>query len=267
MKYCADYFSECKKLNEVDEINVIFTPQNTDIVGFIEKYQPKRVNLCISHIKQEEIEGQIKLAKAFIEKYPDTKFHLRIPFSKDESPIIVDMIKAAEVPFYFSDYATTWDILIGFLLFGVSDVFVAEDLGFELDNVYDVVHAANAQVRVYPNIAQSSYPFCYDMDKFFIRPDDVKIYEKYVDVFEFYGDIRKFDVLYEIYKQEHWNGPLREIILNFYIPVDNRDIVGIFGEVRAKCGKRCKKGKPCNICNRMLELAETLKENNLIITH
>ena len=36
MKYCADYFSECKKLKEVDEINVIFSPKNTDILGFIE---------------------------------------------------------------------------------------------------------------------------------------------------------------------------------------------------------------------------------------
>ena len=267
MKYCADYFSECKKLKEVDEINVIFSPKNTDILGFIEKYQPKRVNLCINNIKQEDIENQIKLAKAFIEKYPDTKFHLRIPFSKEETNKIVEIIKENNVPFYFSDFATTWDTLIGFLLFGVSDIFVAEDLGFELDNVSEIIHAANAKVRVYPNIAQSSYPFCFDIDKFFIRPEDVKIYERYVDIFEFYGNIKKFDTLYEIYNQGYWNGPLREIILNFYLPVDNREIVGLFGEIRAKCGKRCLKGKPCAICHRILDLAETLKENSLIITH
>ena len=65
MKYCTDYFSECKKLKEVDEINVIFSPKNTDILGFIEKYQPKRVNLCINNIKQEI---RLNLGKYFYEE-------------------------------------------------------------------------------------------------------------------------------------------------------------------------------------------------------
>ena len=48
-------------------------------------------------------------------------------------------------------------------------------------------------------------------------------------------------------------------------PLDSRYILPRFGEVRAKCGKKCFKGEPCHICELIQESSGLLEEAGLVI--
>ena len=48
---------------------------------------------------------------------------------------------------------------------------------------------------------------------------------------------------------------------------DSRYIIPRFAETRIKCGKKCLKGGKCQICERIMQLANSLKKANLIVAY
>lgn len=269
MKYCGNYFDKNKKLKELDEINITLNNAGDfNFDTFIAEFLPKRINLCVFDVGDFIDNNLLEFTKSLIEKYKEVSFHLRFEFSKEDEYVyhITDKCNENKIPFYYSNRVNDWDTLIGYITAGVSDVYITDDLGFELDQVSAIVHAAAAQVRVYPNIAQSKYYKTKGIKKFFIRPEDVHTYEKYVDVMEFFCGIDKFNVLYEIYKeQKAWLGDLSELILELDTPIDSRCIVSYFSERRVKCRKNCMRGRGCNLCDSIVELAQTLSKNDIIV--
>jgi hypothetical protein len=61
-------------------------------------------------------------------------------------------------------------------------------------------------------------------------------------------------------------GKINEIIPSFKDDTYNYYFLDTFGMIRSKCGKRCMyKPDSCKICDRFIELAETFKDNNIIV--
>lgn len=85
----------------------------------------------------------------------------------------------------------------------MSDIYITNDLAFDLNTLSKEVHKINnkCQIRVYCNIAQSALVLQEQnsLKSFFIRPEDVDLYEKYIDVLEFYGVDEKLETYYKIY--------------------------------------------------------------------
>ncbi len=146
-------------------------------------------------------------------------------------------------------------------------MYICEELGFSLDKISAILHNNNIRVRVIPNICQSSFPETNNLLTFFIRPEDLKYYFQFVDVFELLADEARQAVIYKIYKQGYWAGPINQIIPSFKEEgVDGRFMMDYFGQIRSKCGKRCLyKPNSCNICYRFIDLSNVLKENKLFV--
>jgi hypothetical protein len=179
---------------------------------------------------------------------------------------ISKLMKKNNIPFFFNRHANSWDEIMGLLSTGVSEIYVCEELCFDLPTIADIAHMVDVKIRVIPNICQSKWENTPSLKQFFIRPEDMPIYEQYVDVFEFWGDKRTYNVLYETYAlKRKWFGPLKEIILGFEGETDNKCIIPTFGEVRSRCGKRCNKGKNCHICEKIDKLASALAERELYV--
>ena len=125
------------------------------------------------------------------------------------------------------------------------------------------------KIRVYPNVAQNNgyglSTVIPDIKKFFIRPEDVEIYEKYVDIFEIWGAPEKTSVLYEIYKQQQWLGSLKDIITGFVEDVPNTGFMKQFALCRLNCGKKCFKGIKCNMCNLMKNISKEMTEDGFML--
>jgi len=254
MKYCLDFRRTTKNIiTEADEINFNF--ELASLLDFLKEYNNKRINIAIQFNDLEKI---IKIYKEHNLK----NIYIKLPYYEEAA---ANKLKENEIPFYCATLVSNWDVFQGLIDSGVSDIFITEELGFELDKVSQIAKERQVQIRAYPNICQSQWKNMSKLKTFFIRPDDIKIYEKYIDVFEFFGNPDKQKIYYKIYKDEQWFGSLKELILDFNIDLDSRFVIPHFAEQRVKCGKKCIKGGSCHLCERIVELSKVLKKNKIIV--
>lgn len=266
MEYCVNYRKGFKYLKEVDELTIRFSEKDTTLVDFLLLYKNKRINISI--LSPPEIENfiehnSINIFNAIKVKYPD----LNIAFllgSCDEK--MIKLLKENNYKFFFTIHANDWDTLYGLVQLQPSDIYIVENLGFELDKVSNLLHKNNIKVRTFLNVAQSSWKNVPSLKKFFIRPDDIDIYSKYVDIGEFFGKDNSIETYYKIYAiDKKWTGPLNEVIIDFKdSEIDSRYITPLFAERRIKCGKRCFKGSGCRVCEAISDLSFVLKDHNII---
>lgn len=265
MKYCVEFAKDFHYMDEIDECFIQYRNNNTALEKFVEKFKEKRIliKLAFEDFKDFTDDSlQIDVFKEIRDKYKANIGFILPDYELDGSKKVFDILKENNFPAFFSTMVHSWDVLIGLANMGVSDIYIVEELGFELVNAAAVLHDRGIQIRCYPNVAQSAHSDIPDIKKFFIRPEDVDRYSRYVDVFEFYGDNDNF--YYKIYAEDKkWFGDLSEIIFNFNKSLDSRCIVTQFAEVRSRCGKKCMKGSVCKICEKVDRLAETMQENGL----
>jgi hypothetical protein len=115
-------------------------------------------------------------------------------------------------------------------------------------------------IRAVPNIAHDGYlPRADGICGQWIRPEDIDMYEEYVDAVEFGGvELSKERALYRIYHDEkNWPGDINMIITNFNHAGVNRLLPqGVLAERRMICGQRCQSGGACRLCNRYVAMAQ-----------
>lgn len=262
MKYCIDYYKTSKIINEVDELTITYNKSDTTLLDFLDKYKEKRINIYIEDLDDFNESNELKKISA-IKDTNNYNIYLKIPYYNKE---FINKVKEKEIKFFLETKINSWDGFVCLINLGVSDIYVVEELCFELDKCADLAHQNNIQLRTFPNVAQSKWEELDDIKKFFIRPEDVKLYEDYIDVLEFFGTKDKIDAYYKIYKDgKQWFGQLNEIIIGFNNEIDNRYIIPRFPENRIKCGKKCLKGGSCHICDRIEELSYTLQKSELIV--
>lgn len=259
MKYCVDYFNHIQGLEKADEYTIKYSRKNDILIDFLEKNKTTRVNLTI---EERLTEKDFKLLKPIYDAFPN--LYLRFESYDVE---VIDMIKECGIPFFFGNRVNNWDELIGFINLGVSDIYIVEDLCFDLERVALAAHKESVNLRTYANVAQSTWKDTPEIKQFWIRPEDVSVYEKYIDVLEFFGTPQQIAVLLKVYKDDKkWFGQLKEIIIGISSDLDSRFISPQFAKQRVSCKKNCITGGKCRICDRIVELSKTLKDVNIMIT-
>lgn len=96
-----------------------------------------------------------------------------------------------------------------------------------------------------------------------MRPEDVPLYEPYIDVLEPHGVTPSAQgTAYKIYAIDtHWNGDIANIILDFNKDnkiVPNYNIISDLAERRVDCKQSCERLGSCTLCDRGFTLARTL---------
>lgn len=268
MKYCLHYTNNSRFKNATEEISIQYNNELDNLMDFLTKHQEQRVILIIN----EPLIVNYKALKAIKEKYPQLDFAVcfgqlrRATTIPQEVAKVIPELQEAQIPFFMGDLITTGEQLKYFLELGVSDVYLTEDICFNLEAARRLCDRYKAQIRVFPNVAQSSIQASPALKKFFIRPEDVSCYETYIDVFEFWGDLERQDVFYLIYHEKgRWLGNLKEIIYDFDNPLDSRCVLPIFAPTRATCKKRCALDYPCHICDSIQGISETMAEKGIYI--
>ncbi len=101
----------------------------------------------------------------------------------------------------------------------------------------------------------------------YIRPEDVDLYEPYVDTLEFktFGPweerLRKERTLLDIYLEKSWAGNLNLLITNFNINVDNRAFPEDFGKARLQCKQSCVSSTSgCKLCYNIIKTINKLDQ-------
>lgn len=266
MKYCLDYYGQHLELfHQVDEINIDLShiKDLKELEFFCEKYKQQRINLCINDYEDAVNNNSLYFAFDFQQKF-QTSYYIVIRLPQITTVCKDIKEKYPNAKLFFKVHIVDWDTLLYYLDFGVTDVYIAEAMGFELDKISTIVHDKGTLIRVFPNVAQSACSETAGILKFWIRPEDTEVYEQYIDTYEFFGDEEKQKIYYEIYKNDkQWWGNLKEIIIGLNTDINNMTILPRFAQKRIRCNRQCMKDNKCHMCYNILNLSKTLEEHNL----
>lgn len=176
---------------------------------------------------------------------------------------IMDACKLFDIKFFYAIPINTFTELKALIDYGCCDVKIDEPLTHMLDKLekFDIT------IRMSPNIAYYAHiPRKNGVIGSWVRPEDTKVYEEFVDIFEFEDcDAKKERALYRVYaEQQSWLGSLNDLITNLNYPGDSKLVPDDFGIIRMYCGQRCASGSNCSACYRILDLAQPNKIRNLI---
>ena len=266
MGFAIPFFRKFNYLNQDIQLNINYKPKIKELDNFIEKYGSHRINLIF---KNNIIDNDFEILDALKEKYPNCKLFICMPFFNNE---LDNYLNKHNFPYYYNEIITTWDKFQGFLKLNVTDIFIGEDLAFNAKILSFNAKKNNKSLRSYCNVCESSWEKTPSIKTFFIRPEDLEVYENYIDTFEFYANIDdpvRLNTLYQVYaKDRQWYGKLKDLIVGYEGEEDNKYIIPRFGESRVSCDKRCMKNAngACQICDRIIDLHYALKNQNIVIS-
>lgn len=244
MKYCVNIRQPDRILSQADEIMVAFKDQK-GIEDLFIKGIDKTIILQIPKGIEVNWEYYEKIAKK----------HSIIFCLEDIS--LYKKCKRHKIKYYWSFPITSFYELQGLVNLGVCQVLVGAPLYFDLENVYNY----NKPIRLIANLCFDEYiPREEGVCGTYVRPEDVKYYEKYVSTLEFFApDLGKEAVLLNIYKNEqNWPGNLNLLLTNFNYNVDNRGLPDEFALARMQCRQACMRNSPCKFCYTAIKFSRTL---------
>lgn len=237
-------FSVTYKSTHKQEADEIRCPVNQLglIFDFIKDNPNKRYNIKIfSHEDEfQKALEQIDIVKAITDNYTvqcENIIHLRRLLKEGYN---------AYLRFSVAD----WETFTNLRNLGVSDIYIDGPLGFQHDAIRD--GKLNTKIRVSPTISpNSALSLSTNADTFFIRPEDLSLYEEMIDIIDFNETPQeKEDTLFDIYKRGTFNFDLKELIQALNISVPNLFIVPEFAKTRLNCKQKCKvPGRICHSCD------------------
>lgn len=279
MSYFNLEYAEKFNYKNADNVGywILYNGHDEGVKDFLIRNKEKRITICfadkilenmelyssgdklIDFIVNEKEKFYINLVKEGI-----NNFVLQIPYHVEGARELATALKMNEVPFYFMDAVTSWEQLNSFIEDGISDVLVSSSFAFNIKDIAEKCHDKGIQVRAIPNIYQSA-EYNDGSIGFFIRPEAIDLYSKYIDIFELRCSKDVCNTIYEVFAiDKEWYGDISEIIAGAPKGIVNRNMVELFDIARTGCGKKCVKSKNgCNICDTVIRLSKTFTDYNI----
>ena len=279
MSYFNLEYAEKFNYKNADNIGywILYNGHDEGVKDFLIRNKEKRITICFADKILENMElysSGDKLIdfiingkeKFYIDLVKEgiNNFVLQIPYNVEGARELAITLKMNGVSFYFIDAVTSWEQLNSFIECGVSDILVSSSFAFNIQDIAEKCHKEGVQVRAIPNIYQSA-EYNDGSIGFFIRPEAIDLYSKYIDIFELRCSKDVCNTIYEIFAiDKEWYGDISEIITGAPKGITNRNIVELFDIARISCGKKCVKPKnSCNICDTVIRLSKTFTDNNI----
>lgn len=246
MLFSLDYHS--KEKDFADEIRCPCTQLGL-LFNYIKDHPEKRY-LIIANTTIEKVKEQIDLLKAVTDNYT-------IQCNSYESFVsfLTDGYNA------FVNYPINdWENFNDLIDWGASDIYIDGSIAFSIDKIASV--KKSAKIRIFPTESLNS-PFSkgYKTSSFFVRPEDLSMYEEVVDIIEFKGNKEKEDILFKVYKRGSFIADIDQLIPNLPKEISNLAIGEEFAQERLNCGQRCKMpGNFCRYCSNYLNYAHIISK-------
>ena len=175
----------------------------------------------------------------------------------------VDKILDTEVKFFFDASVPAFNKthLDDMMQMGVTDVYIADDLLYNIQETKDICNKAGIGMRLVCNrIPATTLDRGLDYKSPLFAPQNRPLLDKYFDCYEFDCgqpyDWAKFDVLYRAwFEREGWNGDLAEINDDLRVSYPLLAIPQSHMEYKLSCKRRC--ARPHNVCDRCRQYVYT----------
>jgi len=246
MRYSVSSRQQPEYIQKCDEIKVLWNDRNI-IFDLVEKYPGKTINLCKYMIHEGDIDwSEIETYK----RLTQNNFLFGVSLISDIRECINH-----EINFYYLKTLTTFEEVRALQDIGASTVIIGGPIFFQMDKLEKI----DIKKRVVANCAiTDELPRKDGVVGTWIRPEDIDLYEQYVDIIEFQRVNQDQErALIRIYVDQHnWPGDLGMIINDLNYLGVNRMIPPTLAERRLTCGQRCQESNRCHLCWRMLDLAD-----------
>lgn len=269
MILATDYFINAPDIDEqAQEFNIFYKKDSKleDIIAFVEKYQEHR----IIFIFEDKID--YKMLDIIKKIHPHISVRLS-QYDLHEIPLLQERF----IPFFLDSSmpAYNYTILENLIDLGVSDVYIADDLFYDLNKVAKVCRYNNIRIRVILNhIPSTSITKGINPKSPFITPQMRKSMERYVAVAEFdlgeiedyLSSLNKLRTLIKIwFKNEYWQGQLSEINKDVKISIPCANYIPDTS-YKWNCRRHCNStiNSNCKRCEEWIALANTLYNKNII---
>ena len=281
MIFAVPYFrSEGGKwMDAADEIIIEYTDNSEEsFVKFLTEHSDKRIIIDILDFDTLKATGMICMFRDLKEKHNLTNWALRFNVSSNRIGEVEQHLAEAKFSgfkddkrkndYFYRLYLETFEQLDRFLYMSVSDIYLTNALAFDLIRVKEKLEYCEfpPKIRIHPNICQSYWGDEISARSFFVRPEDVPVYEGYVDVMELYAQtleqLKAVNVYFDIYKDGTWMGDLKEYLIGCKDSIQNIHLTEIFGKRRLGCRKRCVENGACRYCYDLALLSNMARETS-----
>lgn len=250
MIFSLNHHSDYK--NNAGEIKCPFNQLGT-IINFIKQNSNKRYNIIlpdnITKVELEKAVGQIDLLKTIAKDYT----------IQCGSLINLQYLLSCGYNAYLRFPVTDWETFCELRDLEVSDIYIDGPLAFQCKLIRD--GKKNVKIRMSPNISSNGSIL---VDKkpssFFVRPEDLSLYESFIDIIDFKVDNKeKEDTLYKIYHRGTFNFSISDLI-DGLPQISNLMFKEEFGKRRLNCGQKCKiPGYSCHFCETYFKIGSELE--------
>lgn len=255
MNFSLPAFADFDYLKDAKEIVVQYNERNR-VIHMLDNF-PKANIMLVHRRKDPEIEWDLIRD---INSVAVGRFTLEVSSMAD-----VQKAHDMKIPFFLDYPFTSYYELRAFADLGPRYVRLGSPLFFQLPTVKQLGIPIRAAVNQSYNDGFARKDGRVGL---WIRPEDLEVYQEYIDIFEFAPDPRKdFDqnkryiqALYRIYSSEEWPGEMGLIIQDFNYPCLNRMMYPEATRARINCGHICQvPGYSCHICHNAIRLADETK--------
>lgn len=193
MLFSVNYKSSHKQ--EADEIRCPYNQLGT-IFDFIKNNPTKRYVIVINDTINDKILEQINFIKEVAEDYSIQCNNI----AQMQSLIAAGYHAFPRFP--ISD----WETFDEMRQLEVSDIYIDGPLGFQCEALEAFHFCSPQKIRVSPTISPNASFIARSPSSFFIRPEDLYLYESAIDVIDFkVPNTDKEDALFSIYKRGTFN--------------------------------------------------------------
>lgn len=259
MNYAFRYYNDINyDYANLKEIIIKYTEKDPTLINFVKNSKLKVVADVTECKNLEDSENIFQACLSAMKK-----FTLKIGIAQKD---IIPFLMENNISFFFAEGADTWDKLESYILSGASEVYIINELGFDIIRVSDTCKKYSVKIRMYPNVAQTSAILKDELDTsrfFYVIPEDSMLYNEYVDIFEFFGPVDRQNVLYKIYEEDkEWIDDLSLVIIGLKEHVISASINPALGGRRLSCRKKCVASE-CIACFNAFSMAGNLAKMKL----
>ena len=268
MKFAAPYqmdFNCPVDYNDIDEFNIVFTEHSSfdELEKFIEMYPNHQINIEFAK-ENYDVDKIISLCTTYNSIY--VCIHSwEIEYIQQYEEADINYIFDKTMPIY------NYGLLEWALARKTKGIYIADDLTYNLPQVYEQCEAQDIKLRIVLNkvpATNMAVLFCPSVQVY--RPQDYNFLSQYYDVGEFdcgeKYDWTKAEVLYRRWFITHdWDDDLEFMNPDLVLPYPTKSIPPELTRLRSQCQHRCtmRAENICSKCRRLLLMGYRNADNDI----
>lgn len=248
MKYCLSSRQNSFLLKKADEIKVEFRDKGS-IYDLIEDFPEKRIILSIPAAAAVDFAELSAMADAY-----SGEFVLAL-----QSMEHYTAVRKQGLLWYYDYPIDSWSDARQLVELGAYFLIPGIPLFFQMEKLQSL----GVKIRVFPTICFFSYlPRMNGKCGQWIRPENVDLYEPYVESIEFFNKtLKQEETLFHVYAEnKEWPGNLNLLLDNLRVDCDNRAFPEEVAVKRLNCGGRCFESRTCHLCYSAFSFMQNIED-------